>query len=883
MFMRLTVLLGLLFSFGLKAQTVQWARSGTSPGYEYGNGIITDDSGNVYVTGQIEYTTNFDSVSLSSNGSHDIFFGKYDTHGNIRWLHSAGGIRGDVGWGVGLDASYNSYYTGEFELSAIFYNGDSIVSSGSNDIFLVKYDYNGNLLWEKGFGNDANDKGKAIAVMPNGDCYLTGYFGSGVNFGGTTLTSSGDNDIFIVKTDAGGNVRWAKRAGGAERDRGHGVAYDRFGNVYVTGIFTHAANFSGTTITNTGKGGAFLAKYDTSGNFKWVRPAGGCCDTTQANSLTIDADGNVYVAGFFEGTTSYGPNNLSSSGSTDITLAKFDSSGNVLWLKQAGGPYEDEANSIKIDTATQRLYVTGQLDDHGYFDTQYVGAAGNRDVFVACYDLNGQSLWAKAYGGVLRDIGQAITLDAGHNIYVTGTFNDTAVFGSYTLSGFPLADFFVSKFSSAPAAQPTVQAQNLSADSVNCSDLALTFVPGNGTGRLVIARAAVPVNTAPVDGITYNADAVYGNGSSLGNGNYVVYAGNGTSVTVTGLPPGSTCYFSVFEYNDAGGSINYLTGGPATGNHTAGNFEISAASNSSSVCEGDSLTFIASGASSYSWSPATGLSALTGAQVRAAPSTSRTYTVTGVNNIGCEAQAFIAVSVHPNPVVTYNTFDSVCVNGSPVMLSGGLPVGGNYSGSGVSNGQFDPAWTGPGSFTVNYEYTDANGCSNSAHSSVVVHPSPAVQLGNDTILCAGNALVLDAGTGFASYSWSTGAASQAISIDSTGTGFGTITCRVVVTDTNGCFAVDSARVTFDACLSVESLPYASNLFSFYPNPFRSTITLEYIGKFSFEIYDETGQLLERNEVVSGSCRVGENLSPGIYWLLIENREGRKGFKVVKFN
>ncbi|HQW22447.1 MAG TPA: hypothetical protein PLI47_04045, partial [Bacteroidia bacterium] len=102
------------------SQTVQWAKRGVSPGYEYGNAIAVDDIGDAYIVGQIEYTTNFDGVSLSSYGIHDILVGKYGANGSIKWLRHAGSTAGEVGYGVGVDASRNCYVTGEVEQTSVF-------------------------------------------------------------------------------------------------------------------------------------------------------------------------------------------------------------------------------------------------------------------------------------------------------------------------------------------------------------------------------------------------------------------------------------------------------------------------------------------------------------------------------------------------------------------------------------------------------------------------------------------------------------------------------------------------------------------------------------------------------------------------------------------
>ena len=200
---------GFVFCFEQQtsAQSYLWAKQGSSQGFEYGNAITSDDSGNVYVSGQIEYSSVFENVTLNSNGKHDILVGKYDTDGNLKWVKHAGGNGGDVSWGVGVDAEHNSYHTGEFETTAGFNPGDSLTVQGANDIFFTKYSSNGAFLWAKRMGGSGDDKGKAIAVDPNGMCYLTGYFSGNSNFGSLNVTSSGNsNDIYLAKANSDGTI-----------------------------------------------------------------------------------------------------------------------------------------------------------------------------------------------------------------------------------------------------------------------------------------------------------------------------------------------------------------------------------------------------------------------------------------------------------------------------------------------------------------------------------------------------------------------------------------------------------------------------------------------------------------------------------------------------
>ncbi len=727
------------------AQSFKWARQGSSEGYDYGNAITSDDSGNVYVTGQLEFTCNFGGgVQFNSAGKHDIILGKYGTDGTLKWMKRAGGQGGDVGWGIGIDNQGNIYSTGEFELTSGWGPGDSMTVAGSNDIFLTKHSNSGTLLWYKRFGGGSDDKSRALATDANGNSYVTGYFTSSANFDGTNLTSNNNsNDVFIMKVDASGNVDWVKKGGGSKEDRGRGVVLDRQGNVFITGTFTTSATFNGTTITSLGKNSLFVAKYDNSGNFQWVKGAGTCCDTTRGNAISVDANGDVYIAGYFKDNTTIGSSSFNTFGSSDVFVAKYDgSNGNVLWAKQAGGPYEDIAFACAFDTVKNQLYVTGQIDDHGNFGSIYVGAAGNRDVFTAAYDASGTELWARPGGGNQRDAGQAITYDTLGNIYTTGFFNDTASFGPSVLQGYPLADFYVAKMAPPLSTQPTTNASVVTAALANCNDIQLNFTAGNGTRRIVIAHAVSTVNVLPVDGTYYTASSTFGAGTDLGSGNFVVYDGTGTSATITGVTAGTNYYFGVFEYNGVGYASNYLLPSFGVTNFTPSGFSITASVFQNTICNGASTLLHSSpNATSYSWSPSNGLSSLTDSVVSASPSSTTTYTVTATNGSGCTASQTLAITVNQLPTVSFSSPATVCDNSAPVSLTTGSPTGGIYSGNGVSGGLFNPSTAGIGSTNLTYTYTDVNNCSASANASITVIAGPAVTQAAFNPICQGASLL----------------------------------------------------------------------------------------------------------------------------------------------
>ncbi len=799
----LFALCAIIYSEKSTAQTYQWAKSASSQGYDYGNGIITDDSGNVYIAGQIEYSCDFgNGVVLNTAGKHDIFLAKYNSAGTLKWAKRAGGPGGDVGWGIGLDASRNIYLTGEVENGAGFAPGDTIyVNGGPNNAFLAKYNNDGAFLWVERAGGNADAKGRPLVVDPAGYIYSSGYFTGAANFGTQNITATAGNDMFLAKWDTAGNCIWVKKGGGNSEDRGRGLALDASGNVFVTGTFTSSANFSGTNITGTGWNDTYTAKYNSSGTLQWVRTGSGT-DTTRAMAAACDNNGNVYITGYFINSTTFGSTTLTSLGSYEFFMAKYDASGNLIWAKRGGGPNEDFGQGISFDKKSNLLYVTGQFDSQATFDGLSVTSAGNRDVFISAWDTSGSIQWIKTGGGSQRDAGFAVANDTLGNIFGTGFFDfPSASFGTNTVSGDSLANIFVTKISPAFASEPTTASTNISSTIINCNDVNLTWTSGNGSSRMVIAKAGSAVSIFPVDGNYYTANSTFGNGSYLGSGNYVVYSGSGNSCTVTGLTVGTHYYFAVVEFNGSGVTSNYNTSSYLTANAIANSFNVTASSFPTSFCPGGTAALTASGGLTYTWSPATGLDATTGSTVNATLNSSVTYTVNATDINGCHAATTVSVTVNPLPTVTLNNLTDACITSTSVALTGGSPAGGTYSGSFVTAGTFDASSAGLGSHDIFYSYTDGNGCSNADTASINVRALPTVDVSTQNSVCINaSPVALTNGTPAGGTYSGTGVSSGNFDPSVTGTGVQIITYSYV--DTFGCANSDTATIMVNALPTV---------------------------------------------------------------------------------
>ena len=459
-----------LFSLSLKAQNLnyQWAAGMGGTGYDQGNSIAVDASGNVYTTGNFWGTVDFDPGAgisiLTSNGNEGSFVQKLDASGNFLWAKAFAGSFGVRGNSIVLDASGNVYTTGYFVGTVDFDPGagtSMLISNGSSDIFVQKLDAAGNFLWAKGFGGTSFDRGNSIAVDASGNVYATGYFIGTVDFdpgtGTSMLTSNGSLDIFVQKLDSSGNFAWAKAFGGTSGDRGISIANDAFGNVYTTGSFYGTADFdpgAGTSmLTSAGGTDSFVQKLDSLGNFGWAKAFGGTSDDG-VNSIAVDASGNVYTTGRFARTVDFDPgagtSMLTANANDDVFVQKLDALGNFVWAKAFGGIGNDAGLSIAVD-ASENVYTTG------YFDL----TSGGRDIFIQKLNASGNFawahgnfFWAKTFGGPSEDRGISIAVDASENVYTTGVFANTADFdpgaGTSMLTSNRYTDIFVAKYSQLP-------------------------------------------------------------------------------------------------------------------------------------------------------------------------------------------------------------------------------------------------------------------------------------------------------------------------------------------------------------------------------------------------------------------------------------------------
>lgn len=182
----------------------------------------------------------------------------------------------------------------------------------------------------------------------------------------------------------------------------------------------------------------------------------GGIDDDLSQGVAVDGSGNVYVTGYFNSTANIGNTSATSAGFSDIFLAKYNSSGNLLWVQSAGGAFGDIGYDVAID-GNGNVYITGAFQATATFgkntvNEAIIGSSGIADIFLAKYNSNGVFQWVRSAGGAAADRGQAIALDANGSVYVTGNYQGTANFNITpnitTLTSAGMRDIFLAKYDS---------------------------------------------------------------------------------------------------------------------------------------------------------------------------------------------------------------------------------------------------------------------------------------------------------------------------------------------------------------------------------------------------------------------------------------------------
>jgi hypothetical protein len=242
-----------------------------------------------------------------------------------------------------------------------------------------------------------------------------------------------------------GKHLWSMHFGDASSQMPTAVAVDASGNIFVTGSFEGTVDFGGGALTSAGYSDLFVAKYGPGGAHLWSKRFGDAQDQQSYFAVAVDASGNVILAGGFRGSIDFGGGALTSAAGNDIFVAKLTSDGTHLWSKRFGSGISEAACGVATDVSGN-VIITGYFDNMVNFGGSTLTCDGERDIYVAKFEPDGTHLWSKRFGNPFDQAALAVATDASGNVIVAGEFEGAVDFGGGTLACAGGWDVYVAKF-----------------------------------------------------------------------------------------------------------------------------------------------------------------------------------------------------------------------------------------------------------------------------------------------------------------------------------------------------------------------------------------------------------------------------------------------------
>jgi hypothetical protein len=543
--------LTVLCLFTARAATPDWkwlkVGSGTIVS---GNSIATDASGNSYITGNFQSIIGFGTTYLTALKANSIYIAKFDNTGKMLWVKQADntkyGAMNSVG--IALDGSGNCYIAGSFTYTVVFdttHLTTTATNSANSDIFIAKYDKDGNFVWVQhpvhasayGYDNAAT----GITIDGSNLITVTGTCSGKVDYGNSITFTGGFHATFIAQFDVDGKAKWAKHfwdKNSVGVTSSTGITSDKDGNLLLCGNGNGQVTDLGGTSTFNLYGGYFVAKYDKTGAYIWAKIANG----PQVSAISVDGSGNPAITGYFGSTAQFDASTtISSYGGYDLFAAKYDKDGNLKWVQKIGTKNDDKGASSILQDGSGNVYISGTAGPGAAFGSLSIPAETKipNYGYVAKYDNSGTVQWLQNVtlksGAVASNstFVYDLAMDGNGNIYATGNTAPSTMFGTFESGGYGT---FIAMIGSGTTPAPPAAPTNLTASpqKKKADGKILLSWKDNATNEtgFIIFRGTDSTNWVAIDSVA--ADVVSYLDSNLANTTkfyYKVAAYNGSGVS----------------------------------------------------------------------------------------------------------------------------------------------------------------------------------------------------------------------------------------------------------------------------------------------------------------------------------------------------------------
>ena len=723
------VLLFLFFSVFLSstsfAQRFEWLETFSNSGSAVSNRAVQVHGNNVVVSGDFQNSISFGSTLLTAGSGpnainvRNIYVACFDTLGNLQWAIKGGSANGGETFrNLEIDDFGNIYIAGLFNTSISWGNFSlSKTSPGSStfsqEAFLVKLNSQGVAQWINGLYDSSGSFGfSGLDLMSTADSsvYLGGTFTNGVTIAGTNNSISATgigggsprSTVFVARFDLNGNANLlepiVKFTSSNSLSTPGDIEAINNNSFYYVGSHNDANQFGSNNQTFTNLTSAAVVAKFTNANCDWLR-AGTSSNPFFSSfnpNIAIDNNDNLVVAGTFRSTLNFQSTTINSSIANGLNwfTARFNPTGNLLTLKN----YNINGTSLQdmtINNKNETIVIGNYIDSIELNGTKRF-SNGGEDILVVTLEDNLDLKWFQTGGGGNFDAGIGVQSDNSPNFYLLGSYRGLSQFGSSFFSG---------------------AINNTNSILIKMSECGTTPIPItiNGDTNLC-SNQSVRIVATPTSSSTFQwlkdsivlSSEIFRDILTNVPGNYqVIVNGAGCIDTSRAIP--------IRAGTQANVSINLndtvcLQDSP---------FPLSGGSPSGGIYRGRGIT-------NNTFDP----------PVAGIGNISVTYVF---NNGGCADSAVGNIFVKPAPSVFIAPIAPLCINSGSITLGSAFPIGGVFSGNGVSGNTFDPALARKGNTTITYTYSDANGCTSSTQTIIQVDTIEKATMAPLTNVCVNSA------------------------------------------------------------------------------------------------------------------------------------------------
>jgi hypothetical protein len=457
----------LICTASLYGQRLDWAYGYAAAAVQAGEKVVFDHEGNIITLGRFEGTIDFNPgggvLTLTANPSVDIFITKSTSDGELLWAGQFLSGQGQIPYSLATDELGDIYITGHFNGTIDFDPGPSVFqlnSGGGQAGFVTKLNSNGEFVWARHFHTSGYSPGFDIVVDSLKNVYLTGIFGGTVDFdpGAASFELNGGfvSDAYIVKLDHNGQFVWAKQITSESQITGYGLEVSRSGDVFAVGVTSGEVDLDPgpdeliVQVDNTNSSSYFI-RLDENGNLAWAH-------VFNHVIVRIRSDGSdrFYMTGKFDRSSDFDPDTsqayLNGSASEGF-VAAYDEHAGFLWARKLG-PLVIEVFDMAVDPVGGIVIsgsFSGSINPPPLSGNQAIVSRGDRDAFIALWDIDGLFQGAAGMGATYLDRGYGCDINPVGDVVVTGEYK----YGEMTFDFDPdstvlsfggLEDFFIAKY-----------------------------------------------------------------------------------------------------------------------------------------------------------------------------------------------------------------------------------------------------------------------------------------------------------------------------------------------------------------------------------------------------------------------------------------------------